>query len=246
MNPPKSDRTLAMIHAAMCSRDISDKYSDVTIVVKDSAEELGEKLAGQDTTFKCHRWALAAFFKYFDVFFSRWEDDGKTPVTLQGVSSTGFQLIVDFIYTGKIEISASSICLLLHACDYLEVKNDLIEKECVRVLNQLVEKTEPLKDALMMLKLSDSLKNEALINLLIPHVLKYLDHFLRDPEFNEMSFDCMHALVQCKNDTPKENEIFILHAINHWIDHSRVTRKEYREALMADIKEFLQQIIYCW
>lgn len=96
--------------------------SDVTVVVS-------------EVRFTCHRVVLAAACPYFQALFRHdFQAQSKVELCLESVSPVGFQMILDFMYTSKLQVSLDSMIDLIETADFLQYRN--IVRACCDVLLQ--------------------------------------------------------------------------------------------------------------
>ncbi|CAG5116999.1 unnamed protein product [Candidula unifasciata] len=91
--------------------------------LKASSEHTDTVLVVGDTSFPCHRTILAAMSTYFRAMFSSGmrESHDKT-VTLKGISPTHFERVLDFFYTGDIEITYESVIDILQISSMYQIQ----------------------------------------------------------------------------------------------------------------------------
>ena len=98
----------------------SDKYTDVT-------------LQSSSVDIRCHRYVLAAASDYLNAMF---QCDVEDPVQLN-MKPEILTAIVDYIYTGEIELTVDNVESLVKACDVLQL--DTLKTACESFMLKQVE-----------------------------------------------------------------------------------------------------------
>eukprot|EP00965_Chrysotila_dentata_P259727 6213656-Pleurochrysis_carterae.AAC.1 len=79
-------------------------------------------LVVQGHCFPCHRIVLAAWSGYFSHMFSGgWCEASKTEVVLDSIRVELFEEMLDFFYTGRIQVTAANATRLLQLASFLEI-----------------------------------------------------------------------------------------------------------------------------
>nr|XP_006814587.1 PREDICTED: kelch-like protein 9-like [Saccoglossus kowalevskii] len=101
----------------------------------------------EERRFQVHRSVLAAFSGYFrDLLNGPPEDTDDSEIILEGLSSHGLELVINFIYTAEIDLSIQNVPKVLEATTCLEMpsiidicsdflKGELLIENCVEILN---------------------------------------------------------------------------------------------------------------
>lgn len=77
-------------------------FSDITLIVG-------------DTRFLCHRVILASRCEYFRaLLFGGLSETNSSSIHLNGISSTAFSHVLEYIYTGKLDITGVTVGFLFY------------------------------------------------------------------------------------------------------------------------------------
>ncbi|XP_078492598.1 kelch-like protein 12 isoform X2 [Ciona intestinalis] len=97
-----------------------DRFNDIIIRV-------GEK------NIPANKMVLSCYSKYFNTMFkSEMKEKYKDAVEVHGVDAESVEKLVDFMYTGKININTNNVCDLLAVSDFLQILS--VRKLCIEYL----------------------------------------------------------------------------------------------------------------
>lgn len=113
---------LSLHHHHLCSglsmQKTSSQHTDTVIVV-------------DDIKFPCHKAILVAMSAYFSAMYSSGMQETQSDyVKLKGISSEHFKKVLNFMYTGKIDLRSDNMCkiLQLSAMYQIEALQQICEK----------------------------------------------------------------------------------------------------------------------
>ena len=88
-----------------------DVCCDVTLVCSDDG-----------TRVRAHRVVLAAQSPWFEALVRRWSDgEHASETVIDEVSGVGLEAVVQFVYSGALEVTADNCAAMLHASKRLQV-----------------------------------------------------------------------------------------------------------------------------
>ncbi|KAK0058908.1 kelch-like protein 24 [Biomphalaria pfeifferi] len=111
--------------------------------LKASTEHIDTILVVGDCNFPCHRTVLAAMSTYFCAMFSSgMKESHEKIITLKGISPTHFEKVLEFLYTGNIELTYDSVVDLLQISSMYQIEalqlicekflaNDICIQNCI-------------------------------------------------------------------------------------------------------------------
>ncbi|XP_078493127.1 kelch-like protein 13 [Ciona intestinalis] len=80
-----------------------------------------------------NKMVLSCYSKYFNTMFkSEMKEKYKDAVEVHGVDAESVEKLVDFMYTGKININTNNVCDLLAVSDFLQILS--VRKLCIEYL----------------------------------------------------------------------------------------------------------------
>lgn len=202
------------------------------------------KLQIGDEVFACQRLSLSAMSKYFDAMFSsNFKEkcsESDEPIVLHEIDGIAFREILLSMYTGNIRVSDSNVHALLCTSEFLLLRTSHVENQCFKYLqNYDSEKSDPISDAMEIFSLSCATKKERFVELLGVHILRNLQHFLKDARFVELSFEGLSTLLKLWRKNPHSSNDdrgnALLKMVIIWVNHSREERSDCRKQLMLNI-----------
>lgn len=165
------------------------------------------------------------------MFSSGMSESEKKEIPLKDVSGEALRLIIQYCYTGEIEINVNNVEMLLPAASQLEFVE--IEEECSKFLETMLEKN-PLNclsyyftafyynfDDLMMLAK----------RLMCEHFVKIKDA----KEFFLLDFHVLLEIVR-SDDLKVDREEDVFNAVVKWLNHDQSNRKQYSADLLKLIR----------
>lgn len=103
-----------------------------------SGELIDVTLLVEETEFPCHRAFLAAASDYFRCLFTTsLEEQGRSTVTVSLVTASSMKLVLDYIYTGKVELTTDCVQSLLSAANLFQLKG--LRDGCADFMEQKIE-----------------------------------------------------------------------------------------------------------
>lgn len=201
-----------------------DRYCDVNL-------QVGNK------SFRSSRLLLAAFSEYFSTMFygSTFTESNiiseSKPLVLRDLDTASFENVLNFMYTGDVDVTDNNVFELLCTCDFLILRMSHIEERCVQ---HFQNSAGAIARAMEIFAFACMRKKTDLIDALREHIFRFLNHFSEDSAFMEISYNELSILLKCEN-IPSRNGNRLLNTVIRWIHHAREERGIYREELMKMI-----------
>ncbi|KAI8487135.1 PREDICTED: kelch-like protein 24 [Branchiostoma belcheri] len=170
-------------------------------------------LCAEGQEIPCHRLILSACSDYFRAMFSGDHcEKNKDKIDIGGVSAEALQLLVDFAYTAKFNITSDNVHQQFIAANMLQVKP--VEDACERFLSNNLSPdmcwaTWTLADMVSCMKLSAVARRYA---------LKNFEEVCRTEDFLELPIDSLKTYISDKDLHAKKAEQ-VLDAVILWIWH---------------------------
>ncbi|KAJ5073112.1 btb/poz domain-containing protein [Anaeramoeba ignava] len=193
------------------------------------------------TSFKTHKSILSSRSHYFkSLFNSKMKEYQENKLILKDVSSLILSSILNYFYSGKIEINLeNSIEILFFSSKYLI--DELNEISLNFIKNHL--QIEIIVD---ILKLSESMNFNQLIDSSYQFILENFKEFIKTPFFLELEENHLNSILSSIKNQVKEFEIF--QAIIKWgkhksnINQEKELEKEETEKLQNQISNVIDKI----
>jgi len=197
--------------------------------LKDSRSLCDCILVAQNVQFHVHKSILASVSDYFRAMFcSGMRESTSNIIPLQGVSSDGLNKIVNFIYTGDVQIGMNDVEDVLDAATHLQMKH--IVKFCTDFLIGQVTMTNCLEIG--------QIGSQFNLTEVDDYINKYLlVNFKKIPELTKLPFERLKYLLG-SNELENVREIDLFYQAKIWIEGGDPSenRLQYAAELMEQIK----------
>ena len=204
------------------------RYSDVTL-------KIGEKRKVQ-----AHRVVLASFSPYFEALLgTNWQDGNKDEIEILGLEESAVSDLIEFAYSGFIDISKDNVQALLEAANYLGI--EFVKNSCGAFLKSAIDD----KTCLGIWELADVFALEELRKEAKKHAVRHFADVCNKEEFLFLPYNLLtdlladeeicvliEGLVPCV----EEREKVVLQAVFQYIEHDVENRKDYLPKLLALVR----------
>lgn len=170
-------------------------------------------------TIKTHKTILATLSEYFRILL-RMDAQNETDVHLHGVSFSCLELLLQYAYTGSLEVKDDEVQSLYITADYLQVH--YVKEACERMILRSVNKG----NCVSMLSFALTFSLEKITNRCLTLMGRHLEEISQSEEFVSIPYDCLLSfvskvdLIVFRNGYPlplKLNELAILKAIMRYV-----------------------------
>lgn len=182
----------------------------------DSFESMRKKDELCDVVFKAgnvpisaHRVILAAGIPYFKNLFTETDAENKTLEI--DCDPEALELLINFVYTGKVEISAENMLPLYSASIFLGMSD--VQEACY----QFISKKLIVENVMKVRKLGEGLNSEALVKQADNYIVEHFVEFSRTADFLAMPFSDVEKLI-CDDYLGVESEEDVFEAVMRWVD----------------------------
>ena len=204
------------------------RYSDVTLKVS------------QERRLQVHRVVLASFSPYFEALLGKnWDDGEKEEVEILGFDENAVSDLIEFAYSGKIDISKDNVQTLLEASSYLQI--EFVKKSCGDFLKGAIDE----KTCLSIWQLADVFTLEELRGEGKKYALQHFTEVSKKEEFLFLPFDLMKEILADEGicviiegliPSVEEREKVVLEAVFKYIQNDVVNRKKYLPKLLSLVR----------
>ncbi|CAK8683103.1 unnamed protein product [Clavelina lepadiformis] len=183
----------------------------------------------EDESFLANRMVLSTFSEYFEIMFDiEMKEKQKNEVEIHNVTANTMKLIIEFIYTGQIEINKNNVCELHSASNMMQV--NAVTKCCLRFLAKAISPTT----CLTISYLADFYGYEHLEDQAIDFIEKNIDGIIVTKHFRNLSKDDILPLF--KKTKSRISEIALYKAIVNWTYFELEKRRGHFQSLFQAVE----------
>ena len=204
------------------------KLCDVILVCGDDEHE----------RIHAHRAILSANSDYFYAMFTNdLVESQQTEIALSGIDSSALKSLVDYIYTGKVELNDINVCPILSAACMLQL-DYVIKYGCEYLLKCLHS-----SNCIGIYRFSDKYSLHTLKNTSKQYILDNFEKVVCQQEFVEITADEFRLLL-VDDDLNIKNEEFAFESLMKWLNHDIDNRLKLIDSLLECIKLPLLNPLY--
>lgn len=204
------------------------RYSDVTLKIS------------QDRRLSVHRVVLASFSPYFEALFgNNWDDGEKKEVEVLGFDENAVSDLIEFAYSGKIDINKDNVQTLLEASNYLQV--EFVKQSCGEFLKGAIDD----KTCLSIWHLADTFTLEELMKEAKKHFLLHFTEVTRGKEFLSLPVGFLKEIltdegicvvIESLIPSKEEREKVVLEAVFKYVEHDTSNRTRIIPELLSLVR----------
>ena len=194
------------------------------ILFCDGIIKIGEK------QFFIHKAILSAASPYFRALFcNEWKETSSQEIQLQGVSSECFGILLDYIYTGSIDITSSNVEQLLPAGRLFQLDN-IVEYCCEFLTSHLT-----VDNSLGILAFAKLHSCNSLVDTTLNYVHRHFEEVCKTEEFVEVDSSVLLSFLESDSiKISSEDDVFI--ALLRWTTYDIKSRFENFEHFLNHVK----------
>eukprot|EP00092_Neocalanus_flemingeri_P004041 GFUD01004350.1.p1 GENE.GFUD01004350.1~~GFUD01004350.1.p1 ORF type:complete len:633 (+),score=147.40 GFUD01004350.1:208-2106(+) len=205
--------------------------------LRDKGLLLDTCLWAEGEKYQAHRVVLASCSPYFQAMFTsgmkeaQWvEERGKTQdIVLPGVSADGLRLLLEFVYTGKLQLTPENIQEVLACAAQLQVKS------VVALCAQYLDTNLDLENCVDILTLADTFTLQKLRHNVLKFLSENLQQFCKTPEFHRLDSSQITSLLH-SNFPINMSESDVLVAAASWIEHDLTARLHWAGQVVDGVR----------
>lgn len=196
---------------------------DVNLIVEDQHGKPKVSIAA-------HRVILAANAPYFKAMFtSGLQESTQTEVTLKDVDEVGLKAIVNYLYTGKLEISESNVQGVLSTASMLDLP--VIVGATARFLTRHLSPA----NCLGVQAFAQTYNVNGLPEAANKYAMQNFADVLKEEEFLTLPADDVESFVASnKINVTAEEDVYV--AVTRWLQHDLENRSEHAERLYNHVR----------
>ncbi|XP_053549558.1 actin-binding protein IPP [Bombina bombina] len=183
-----------------------------------------------DTLFGLHKLVLAASSPYFAALLAGGlRESSNDVVQIQGVEPSSFELLLDFIYTGSVNISTENVQELLTAADMLQL--DHVVDLCCDFLKGHVDPA----NCIGFFQLSEQLVCQSLLEYTESYIHAHFPEVQQGEEFPALTKDQLVRILRSE-ELCIEDEYQVFSAAMIWIQKDIGTRKRHVVEVLEPVR----------
>ncbi|XP_071964808.1 kelch-like protein 24 [Antedon mediterranea] len=180
--------------------------------------------------FRCHRCVLISMSKYFETMFtSDMKESKEERVQIQGATCKSLELILDFAYTGSVEITRENVQCLLEASDFFQVLP--VRNACIGFLSRNITP----ENCLDLYVFSERLACSNLADDAWRFALDNFNEVCKKHEPLEQTYDTIIKYIS-SDDLIVESEELVFELIIRWIKFDKTKRDTYLSKLLEQLR----------
>lgn len=182
------------------------------------------------TSISAHKVVLAACSPYFKAMFAGGLSESRqNTVTLQELNEHAMETIVDFFYSGEIEISDSNVQDLLPVTCLLQVQS--LQQACCEFLKRQLSSD----NCLGIVAFADRHNCENLVKLSESFARHHFIEVVQSEEFMEISAKQLTQLIS-DDDLNIQSEERVFEAVLAWIKYDIDIRQEFAPEILSKVR----------
>ena len=187
----------------------------------------------------CHRVVLAMASEYFDTMFTCGLEESTSPVVQLTMEPDTLSSIVEYVYTGVIELTDDNVERLVKACDLLRL--DALKAACDKFMLKHVEPTNCVGfyHFAKMYRI-DELKEKAM-----QVMCAQFKSVACNAEFKHLSCDELIYLIK-QNDVVVGSEDVVCESVLDWVRHDLENRRSALETIIENVRLPYCSSSYLW
>ena len=204
------------------------KYADISLKI------------GPERTLRAHRAVLASFSPYFEALLGdNWKEGNKEEIEILGLDEKAVSDLIEFAYTGKINIDKDNVLTLLEAANYLRI--EFVKKSCGEFLEQGVDA----KSCLGILQLADMFALDELSSVTKKYALRHFTDVCKEDEFLCVPVNLLSDLLSEENlcvvvedliPCEEQREKTVLESVFQYVEHDVENRKSHLAQLLGLVR----------
>lgn len=185
-------------------------------------------VGGQE--FQAHRVVLAGASSYLRAMFTNGMlESGMRDIKLQGLEPSVMENLLDFVYTGSVDITVENVQALLSGATLLNLQ--LLGQACCSFLQSHLEAT----NCLGIRAFADLYSCKDLEQAAYRYICQHFLDVVKCEEFLQLTKQGLLNLLE-QDDVQVRSEDQIFEAVEAWIFHDFAQRKEFTAELMSRVR----------
>uniref|UniRef100_A0A0B7A627 BTB domain-containing protein n=2 Tax=Arion vulgaris TaxID=1028688 RepID=A0A0B7A627_9EUPU len=177
-----------------------------------------------------HRAVMAACSDYFRVMLTGFMRESREEfVELKGVTAGGLAVVVDFAYTGRLELTTDNVEEVLSAASHLQVS------VAVELCSKYLEMALTIYNCTDILNLAQMYTLTSTQAKALQYMMDNFEIVSSSEQFSKLTHTQLATMLQDNSlRVPTEYRLFTI--VLQWIDHDKTERAQYLAELMKNIR----------
>uniref|UniRef100_F6VLL9 BTB domain-containing protein n=1 Tax=Ciona intestinalis TaxID=7719 RepID=F6VLL9_CIOIN len=178
---------------------------------------------------RANKMVLSCYSKYFNTMFNtEMEEKYKDVVDVQAVDVESAEKLVDFMYTGKININTNNVCDLLAVSDFLHIPS--VRKLCIEYLLTTIT----LQNCFTIQALADYFTIPQITEKFNNFVVENYQQVVSGDHFKKLSKDNVMKLLQSTHDKVSPDLVYT--AVMNWLKFDLASNESYLSELLKFVE----------
>lgn len=200
-------------------------FCDATLVVDD--DQIG-----------VHRLVLCHGSPYFtSIFDSRYSDDHISQVLLHNVDLGAVHSVVNFLYTGQIELKESTVLMMFAVVDLFQLTE--LRELCVDLMESTLDHT----NCIDRLRFAEHHDIKRLYAAALRVSKSRFKEVMEEEAYRMLPYDKVHELL-ASDDLNVDEERVVYESVMKWVNYNPDKRKSYLPNLLSHVRFPLIPAIY--
>ncbi|XP_078597461.1 kelch repeat and BTB domain-containing protein 12-like [Branchiostoma floridae x Branchiostoma japonicum] len=218
-------------------RSRSYKDADYRVYFFDNIGELQKDGVLQDVVlevegrrFPCHRLVLSVRSPYFRAMFtSDMAESRQKTVVLQDINADAFEEILNYVYSGTINVPQDKVQPLYQAADLLQL--DYVKNACRNYMVTNVDSSS----CVDLYRFADFYSLDAVQNRSLQCICRFFAEVSNTEKFYSLSVNQLTEIISYDKLNVKE-ETTVWEAVVRWVQHSREDRLHHLPSILPHIR----------
>ncbi|KAK0062660.1 kelch-like protein 26 [Biomphalaria pfeifferi] len=187
-------------------------------------------LIADDQSIPVHRVVMAACSDYFRVMLTGFMKESREQVVvLKGVTAGGLKVVVDFAYTGRLELTTDNVEEVLSAASHLQVS------VAVELCSKYLEMALTIYNCTDILNLAQMYSLSSTQTKALQYMMDNFEVVSSSEQFTKLTHKQLATMLKDNSlKVPSEYQLFT--KVLLWIDHNKAERLKHLPKLMKNIR----------
>ncbi|XP_041372118.1 kelch-like protein 18 [Gigantopelta aegis] len=213
-----------------CKEDLPIAAFPIIVDIRKQGKLCDVTLKVGEQKFSCHRIILAATIPYFNAMFTHDMVEAKQDeISMQGIDASALESLVNFAYTGKVELDQNNVQSLLIAASFLHLQS--VKEACCDFLK---ERLHP-QNCLSVRAFADQYMCSDLVESANKFIQNSFKQVAGTEEFLGLDRADLTDIIS-RDELNVNNEEQVFEAVMAWVKHVMNKRKEHLPELMVRVR----------